>query len=92
MRKDDIMHRQHSSGPENHRPRRRLYLSPHDGAEEQVFDCQTGDRILVNNSVEVVVLELHGDQVVLAVDDDFDALQPFNEEWSTSTVRRHHHH
>jgi hypothetical protein len=76
MRKDDIMHRQHSSGPENHRPRRRFYLSPHDDAEEQVFDCQTGDRIQVSDFVEVVVLEVRRNYVVLGIDDELDADEP----------------
>lgn len=74
------MHRHDSPGPSSRGLTRRCYLSPLHGPQELALDCRTGDRVQVNDSIELVVLDVRGDEVVLGIEHEFDAVQLFVEE------------
>lgn len=63
------MHNQDSQRRENRQQTRRCYPSSRQARREVVLNCQIGDRIQVGDSVELVVRDMRGDDVVLDVDD-----------------------
>lgn len=71
------MHYHEPPRPDRSGRTHRCYLSPLHGPQELVLNCQIGDRVQINDSLEVVVLDVCGDEVVLGVDDEFDVVPPF---------------
>jgi hypothetical protein len=59
---------------------RRCYLDPLHGPQELVLNCRPGDRVQINDSVEVIVLDVRAGQVVLGIEQESDVVQPFDEE------------
>jgi hypothetical protein len=47
---------------------RSYYVSRHDGHRMLVVERRSGDRIRINSTTEVVILEIHPDLVKLAIE------------------------
>jgi hypothetical protein len=71
------MHHHDSPGPNSRRLTQQRYPSPRQSPQEIVLHCQIGDRILIGDSVGVLVLDVCGDEVVLG----------FNEYWQCTKLQ-----